>query len=184
MLDKIKICILLMDSLKILSTIPEETMISIIDACFNYLKDKESIQIQKLSLPMRVPFSCFYDYMKRSLGSKLIRDIENDLKKVFKSEAIIEKIKSLYEDTASIMAKKTNLLKQTVNKENPNELGGYTNSYPLITLSRNRLKKIEWKINVVIVQTEITRVLRPEIIFEIVTSDNILHKVEMTHAQF
>ena len=48
------------EKLKILEDYDDETAIQLIDNAYQYLLDKQSIPVKKLSLAIRVPFSAIY----------------------------------------------------------------------------------------------------------------------------
>ena len=52
------------ENLNILAEFESETVIDLIDNAYNYLKDKKSVPLKKLTLNIRVPFSAIYQYLR------------------------------------------------------------------------------------------------------------------------
>ena len=52
--------------MQVLSSLDDDTVIQLIDNAYNYLLDKKSVPLKKLSPAVRVPFSVLYTFMKRN----------------------------------------------------------------------------------------------------------------------
>ena len=52
------------ERLQILADYDDETSIQLIDSAYQYLLDKQSVPLKKLSLQIRVPFSAIYQFLR------------------------------------------------------------------------------------------------------------------------
>jgi len=61
--------------MSVLDRLDDESVIELIDTAYNYLMDKKSVPIKKLSPTVRVPFSVIHTFLKRN-PEKQIKELE------------------------------------------------------------------------------------------------------------
>ena len=148
-----------------LKRLDDDTIIQLVDTAYQYMLDKKSVPLKKLSVAARVPFSAIYSFLKGN-PEKRIKEINSlDLSEAVK-KSFRAKIYLMYAQ---------NFTKIGLLNTYSNELAKVTNkSNNSVALPGQALSYVGciWKVNVVLSTNYTNRVLRPEVQIEIFTKED------------
>ena len=148
-----------------LKLIDEEMTLQLIDYAHKYLLDKKSVQLKKLSMQARIPFSAIYTFLKGN-PEKRIKDIEalelsENVKKALTAKIFLMYAQN-YTRVGLLTTYQNELAKVSEKSNNALARPGKALTY----------SGCQWKVNVVLSTNYATKVLRPEIQLEIFTKEN------------
>jgi len=83
------------EELQILKDFDNDTALQLIDSAYQYLLDKNSLPLQKLTFNVRVPFSAIYAFLRRSPAKQIAKLETLQLSKEVK-QALKEKLYLMY----------------------------------------------------------------------------------------
>ncbi len=155
------------EDLKVLQQLDADTAIQLIDSAYQYLLDKKSLPLKKLTANVRVPFSAIYSFLRTNPAHR-IKDLET-----LKLE---DKVKNALKAKVYLM--------YAQNYTQVGLLQGYRNELQRVCEkqktqgSQLNFAGCQWKVNVVLSTNYVNKVLRPEVHLEIQTKEGI--KVHMT----
>ena len=182
------------ERLLILADYDDETAIQLIDSAYQYLLDKQSVPLKKLSLQIRVPFSAIYQFLRTQPGRQI--DVVDDSLAHLSEKVrdhLKEKIFLLYGQNYQKVGLLTNYKQVVAERPTITEYSSLQKYLQLErsivpaesldqspTLGRRALNYsgMQWKVNVVISTNVLDKVLRPEIVLEMMTAEG--ERITMT----
>ena len=171
------------EDLAILKDFDNETALQLIESAYQYLLDKNSLPLHKLTFNVRAPFSAIYEFLRKQ-PAKQINKIENlQVSKEIK-QAIKDKLYLMYAQNYQKVGLLTNYKLECMNpkaievQSETDIVQTHQSSQILGLPSGLDYASCQWKINVVLSTNYLNKVLRPEIMIEIQTAQN--EKIMMT----
>lgn len=156
--------------LAVVKQLDAETALQLIDSAYQYLIDKKSLPLKKLSVQVRVPFSAIYSFLRANPDHSI---------------RALEQMTGLEETVKQALKAKLYLM-YAQNYTQVGLLQGYKNEVQRFCQRQKQETAVmsyagcQWKVNVVLSTNYVGKVLRPEVILELWTAEG--HRVKMTVA--
>ncbi len=155
------------EDLHVLKDFDNDTAIQLIDSAYQFLLDKKSVPLKRLTYNVRIPFSAIYSFMRDTPVKQIARLEQLKLSKEIKY-ALKQKLSMIYSQNYTKVGLLTNYKQETAKpmmiekQSREQEVNGKT----LLTYAG-----VQWKVSVVLSTSALNKVLRPEIFLEINTAE-------------